>query len=88
MFFSDSVPKNLKMKDFNAAISGGRVHFKSFPGSKAVQINHHVKSTLEEYIYNAAIIHLRISDILRCKNNEKLKELPNNTMKRVHTCQE
>ena len=30
VFFSDSIPKNLKMKDFNAAVRGGRVHPKSF----------------------------------------------------------
>ena len=31
---------------------------------------------------------MRINDILRCKNDEELKDLPNNIMKIVHTCQE
>ena len=52
------------------------------------QLNHHVKPTLEEYTYDAAIIHVSINDILRCKNDEELKELPNNIMKIAHTCQE
>ena len=88
VFFFDSIPKNLKLKDFNAAVRGGRFHVKSFPGSKAVQINHHVKPTLEECTYDAAIIHVGINDILCCKNDEELKELPNNIMKIAHTCQE
>ena len=70
MFFSDSIPKNLKMKDFNAAVTG-RVHLKSFPSSKAVKLNYHTKSTRKN-----------------CKNDEELKELPNNIMKIAHTCQE
>ena len=69
------------MKDFNAATRGGRVHLKHLPGSKAIQLSHHVKPTLEGYTYDAAIIHVGINDILRCKNNEELKELPNNIMK-------
>ena len=76
------------MKDFNAALRGGRVHLKYFPGSKAVQLNHHVKPTLQEYIYDAAIIDVGINDIRRCKNDEELKVLPNNIMKTEHTCQE
>ena len=76
------------MKEFNAAVRGGRVHLKSFPGSKAVQQNQLVKPTLQEYTYNAAIIHVGINEILRCKNNEELKELPNNIIKIAHTCQE
>ena len=76
------------MKEFNAVFRGGRVHLKLFPSSKAAQLNHHVKSTLQRYTYDAATIHLGINDIVRCKNNEELKELPKNKMKIVHTCQE
>ena len=87
VFFSISIPKNLKMKDFNAAVRGGRVHLESFLGSKAVQLNHHLKPTLQEYTYDAAIIHVGINDIVRCKNYEELEELPNDIMKIAHTCQ-
>ena len=76
------------MKDFNADVRSGRVTLKSCPGSKAVQLNHHVKPTLEEYTYDAAIIHVGVNDIPRCKNKEELKELPNDIMKIAHTCQE
>ena len=43
--------------------------------------------TLQDYTCNAAITHVGISDILGCKNNEKLKDLPNNIMNTEHTCQ-
>ena len=75
------------MKDFNAAVRGGRVNLKSFPGSKAVQLNHYAKPLLQQYSYHAAIIHAGINDILRCKKDDELKELPNNIMKIAHICQ-
>ena len=57
------------MKDFSEAIRGGIVYLKPFPSLKAAQLNHHVKPTLQEYAYDAAIIHLGITDILRGKND-------------------
>ena len=60
----------------------------SLPGSKAVELNDHIKTALQEYTCNAAIIHMGINNILHWKDNEELKELPNNIMKIVHTCQE
>ena len=79
MFFSNSSPKNLKIKEFNAAITGGTV--KTFPISKTAQLNHHVKPTLQEYTY------LDNNDYLRCKNNKELKEYPKNKIKVAHTSQ-
>ena len=78
MFFSDG----------NAAFRGETVHLKPFPSSKAAQLNHHVKPTLQQYTYDAATIHLGINYILRCKNNKELKELPKNKMKIAYACQE
>ena len=45
-------------------IKGGRIHLKLFPGAKSKQLNHYVKSTLDEYKYDSAIIHVGINDIL------------------------
>ena len=64
----------------------GRVNLKPFSDqaifrSKLVQLNQHSKPTLEEYNYEAAIIHVGINNILRCKNNEELDNLPTNMMK-------
>ena len=67
------------MKDFNAAIRGGRV--KPFPSSKTAQLNHHVKPTSQEYTY------LGNKDYLRCKNNEGLKEQPKSKIKVAHISQ-
>ena len=57
------------MGELNRYINGGKDHLKSFPGSKANQLNHHTIPVLEEQ-YEAAAIHIAINDLL--------KGIPNN----------
>ena len=46
------------------------------------QLNHHyVTQTLEEYSYDAAIVHFGINDILRFKHYDELDKLPGNIIK-------
>ena len=75
----------MNIKEINRQIQGGRIHVKVFPGAKSTQLNH-VTPTLEEYSYDAAIIHVGINDILRSKHDE-LDKLPGNITKVGNTCQ-
>ena len=75
--FSDSIPRGMNIKEINRQIQGGRIHVKAFPGAKSTQLNHYVTTTLEEYSYDAAIIHAGINDILRFKHYE-LDKIPEN----------
>ena len=84
--FSDSIPRGMNIKEINRQIQGGRIHVKAFPGAKSTQLNHYVTPTLEEYSYDAAIIHVGINDILRSKHDE-LGKLPENIIKVGNTCQ-
>ena len=84
--FSDSIPRGMNIKEINRQIQGGRIHVKAFPGAKSTQLNHYVTPTLEEYSYDAAIIHVGINDILRSKHDE-LDKLPGNITKVGNTCQ-
>ena len=65
-----SILKTLCIGELNHQINGGKVHLKSFPGSKAIQLNHHTIPILEEHQSDAAAIHVRINDLLsRMFNN-------------------
>ena len=66
-------------------IQGGRIHVKAFPGAKSTQLNHYVTPTLEEYSYDAAIIHVCINDILRSEHDE-LDKLPRIIIRLGNTC--
>ena len=84
--FSDSIPRGINIREINRQIQGGRIHVKAFPGAKSTQLNHYVTPTLEEYSYNAAIIHVGINDILTSKHDE-LDKLYGNIIKVGNTCQ-
>ena len=55
------------MGEFDCYIKGGKVHLKSFPRLKAKQLNHHTIPILKERQYDAAVIHVRITDLLKRK---------------------
>ena len=55
----------MNIKEINKQIQGDKIHVKAFPGAKSTQLNHHATSTLGEYSYDAAIIHVGINNIQR-----------------------
>ena len=62
----------MNIKKINRQIQGGRIHVKAFSWAKSTQLNHYVTLTLEEYSYDAAIIHVGINDILRSKHDKSI----------------
>ena len=85
--FADSIPKGMRMKDLNSQFKGGKIHLKSFPGTKASQLNHYIKPNLEEYKYDCAIIHVGINDLLWNKNDTDTNNLPECFLEIAITCQ-
>ena len=77
----------MNIKEINRQTQGGRIHLKAVPGAKSTELNHYVTPTLEEYRYDAAIIHLGINDILRSKRYDELDKLPGNIIKVANTGQ-
>ena len=85
--FSGSILKGINIKSINKQVKGGRIYIKAFLGAKSTQFNHYVLPTLEEYSYDAAIIHVGINDILRSKEFSDLNDLPENVIKVRKICQ-
>ena len=77
----------MNVKEINRQIQVGRVHVEAIPGAKSTQFNHYVTPTLEEYSYDAAIIHVAINDNLRSKYSDDLDELTGNIIKARNICQ-
>ena len=87
VLFTDSILKTLRMGELNRHINGGKVHLKSFPGSKANQLNHHTIPILEEYQYDAAVIHVGVSDLLKgMPNNVTVDSICNDILETVLRC--
>ena len=68
---SDSIPKILKMKEFNRLSSSGKTYIRAFPGATARQLNHYVQPTLVDDKPDAILIHEGINDLLN-NNGKKL----------------
>ena len=70
VLFTDSILKTLSMGELNRHINGGKVHLKSFSGSKAKQLNLHTILIPEEHQQEAAAIHVGgINDLLKGMSN-------------------
>ena len=80
VIFTDSNLKSLRMKEFNKYLNGGIAHLKSFPGSKAKQMDHDVIPILEEHQYDAAAIHLGINNLLKSRTNINVREIAKDTI--------
>lgn len=58
-----------------------KVHLKSFPRSKAKQLNHHTTPILEDNQHDAAAIHVGNNDLLKGTPNVSVESLYNDTLK-------
>ena len=65
MLFADSILRTLHVGEVNRYVKDRKVHFKSFPTSKAKQLNHHTIAILEEHQCDAAAIHVETNDLLK-----------------------
>ena len=75
VIFTDSMLKSLRMKEFNKNLNGGIAHLKPFPGSKAMQMDHHAIPILEEHRYDTAAIPGGINDLLKSRTNINVSEI-------------
>ena len=67
-------------------LNGGIAHLKSFPGSKAKQMDHHVIPILEEHQYGAAVIHVGIKDLLKNRTNINVSEIAKDIINIAFRC--
>ena len=63
--FSDSIPKGIRIREFNRYITKATTRLKCFPGATSKELKHYVVPTLQEESFNSNLIHIGISDILK-----------------------
>ena len=86
VIFSDSMPKGIKMYEFNKHLTNGRALMKSFGGATSRELACYIMPTLEDYEFVNAIIHVGIIDILKDSSAISFEFLANNIKKMVHSC--
>ena len=79
--FGDSIPRGIKMNEFNRHVQRGFAKMKSFPGATSKEMLHYIEPTLKEGSFDTAIIHVGINDILKDKSENEMNELYQNLKK-------
>ena len=86
VLFTDSILKTLSMGKLNSCINGANVQLKSFPGCKAMQLDHHTVPILQEQYYDAAGIHVGINDLLNSSSKKSVDEICDDIIKIALRC--
>ena len=60
---SDSIPRGLRMREFNSFVNSGKADLKAFPGATASRLHHYILPTLEEDKPDVVIIHVGFNDL-------------------------
>ena len=66
---SDSIPKGIRVREFNKCISNGYAKFKYFPGSNVAHLNYCSNPTLTEEKPKVVVIHAGINNLLSAESN-------------------
>ena len=74
------------MGKFNSSINGANVQLKSFPGCKAMQLDHHTVLILQEQYYDAAGIHVGINNLLNSSSKKSVDEICDDIIKIALRC--
>ena len=86
--FSDSIPKGIRIREFNRYITNATTRLKSFPGATSKELTHYVVLTLQEESFNSALIHISINDILKDQSDLKFQSLTRNILEISQRCKE
>ena len=66
--FGDSIPRGTRIHQFNWLVKKNYAKMKSFPGVTSNKLLHYMDPTLKDRVYNTAVIHVWVKDLLNNKN--------------------
>ena len=79
--FSGSIPKGIRIREFNRYITNATARLESFPGATSIELKHYVIPVLQEESFNSALIHIGIYDILKDQSDLQFQSLTRNILK-------
>ena len=83
--FSDSIPKNLRMNEFNKYMAVGKAEMNAHPGATTTKLHEKVFESLEKENTGAVLLHVGVNDIL---NGAEDEIVINNIMNIGITCRD
>ena len=86
LIFTDSIPKGIRIREFNSFIKNGKTKMVSFPGATSNEILHYLDVHLTNSSTDAVILHVGVNDLLEDNSQLKIENLGNNLRSMVEKC--
>ena len=78
--FSDSILKGIRIRECNRFITNATAGLKSFLRATSKELTHYMVPTLQEELFNSALIHIGINDILIDQSDLQYQPLTQNIL--------
>ena len=75
VIFGDSIPPGIRLHEFNYWLHKGHAQLKSFPGGTSKELLYYAEPTLKSKIFDAAILHVGVHDLLNDENQDSVQNL-------------
>ena len=75
MIFTDSIPKGIRIREFNSFIKNGKTKMVPSPGATSNEILHYLVVHLTNSSADAVILHVEVNDLLEDNSQLKIENL-------------
>ena len=87
LIFTDSIPKGIRIREFNSFTENGKTKMVSFPGATSNEILHYLDVHLTNSSTDAAVIlHVGVNDLLEDNSQLEIENLGNNLRSMLEKC--
>ena len=76
--FSDSIPRGIRLREFNYWLHKGYAQLKSFPGGTSNELLYYVEPTLQNKNFDDALLHLGVNNQLNDESRDSVQNLLDN----------
>ena len=84
--FSDSIPKGIRLREFNRLLKNGNAKLLCFPGVNSKQLLHYLDINLDDCQTDTVILHVGVNDILQDQTSQGVENLVNNIKCMAQKC--
>ena len=78
VIFSDSIPRDIRLREFNYWLHKGYAQLKSFPGGTSKELLYYVEPTLKNKKFDDALLHVGVNDQLNDESQDCVQNLLDN----------
>ena len=86
MIFTDTIPKEIRVRELNIFIKNDKTKMVPFPGATPIEILHYLDVHLTNFSPDVVILHVRVNDLLEDNSKSKIENLEKNLRSIVDKC--